>query len=1796
MQKFLVALCLLLVSICPVVFAQDDREQARIAEWKQYQLPDAPYSRFVGPDSKFIFRIPADWKKPGSELTFVGPHSSMIRVVTEKIPDGYPLPNYVAAFMRALDGVSGAEESLVSRRTEFQDLEAREISFETQGPDGDQFRSVTWVTTIGPDATIFILQTPAKNASEIEPFFKGVIQSVSFTDAFALEQLEVRQKDLKRVASPIKEFQNVLAELNQTNSNRAAAIDRLASIFNTSPDMVLDLFLDRRPIVRAAAVEALSRSSNSSYEPFLWDALNDREIFAAAIAARRLAQIPEFPAKLLAHSMSGFATEPMARVWPFMSKENRLEILKAGFKQTAVPTSPPPPAPARRRKSDVTVSVEQLKPIMPGAAVSAPNFIPPDPNIQMGLLTLMADDPVADFQVPLDRLMAANYDPLVIVGLQVANFRSERLPLEPLFKLAGSANQQVRTFALQNLSCSAGVAEIPRIEALSSKNPSDSAFIKKVVEWIRLQDQLQKNVVPKPEVLKTNVTIKPFAENLFPQRVTHYLSIPNPAQAVDKFYNSLRSIQMDSPRAQSSLVLAMSSSRQQLGLKLSAPAEAPSLIDYTGIKSDAPINLAEWPAEEPVSPGTLRKAIVLRIADRERFERTVQVVQRDTTGFSDLTDYVAVGARAMAAWPALLPLVAKSILREKDKKLEKQDVIQFSAVRYTKLDDLEVKVFLQRRVDNTWQVETTATYFAMIGDTAILAPNLATIREMLNRASATQTRGRLEDSENFRQLKANDGDVVYFSDVKAMLERFEPKVKDDPFSLTESGALQISNTSWENSHRFDLKDNAWSRYLLPFSPKDLSAPRELLPNSTVAYFFLKPNVDALWQRWAKDNFGETESKALASLAKEIVPELGPECGMALMNLPDVDKLELSSWAAFCRMKSNKPLDALRSSELAVKGGAPDAPIEIKLEKQSYFVNARNGFLVISNTREGVKPSAAKATLAESRDYARAAEKVSNEVLVFGGYNLEAAIAEARAGNTEGGLKSQIAEIVFSLAGAFHSQYFSAAATTDSVQAKSSVGMDREGKYGIASFAPRVPGTNITYATLTPRGAAIVDQNRVSKLVMRFQSKAPGPIDNLRDDLKTPDQIVEQKSATELLLTVMPRRNVPNQKITLPVTDPKFAEFLKATNEIASEDKSVIEQARQISGDDKDAWSVARKLSNWTYKNLKWKFTAVAKPGQTLETHEADCSEFSQLYISMARSLGLPARMVSGLAYGGGSFGGHAWVEVWVGRWIELDPTWGTDYVDATHIREESFSLVTSAALNLIDIEILEANRSLADFKKTPQALANELSSAFTAQNVSVVETAFDLKVLADEFMGAGEWDRMTDAERNLISAGYKRALLEIIVEFGKDRDNNGDLRFLNVEERGELADVLFITPKGHFLKFRLAKRNEGWHLIEIVDTENGFHLVAESLRPFIKEIKSAREAKTGPKKTIQRSLFARAVSLSGTDSKKALELVEGALTEDPSNQDFLFLKAQLLMNVEKKEEGLALFRKLSNEQPVYPAALLHLATWIEFQDKHDPKEVLDLNQRYTKLEPLDPSGHMRLGSTYTDLNEPALAISEYRKALECDPDAQSRYYDLVYLLTANNLFDKVAEVFELGDKHPKAGQDLFGFVMSGLVDEEEYEAAQKMAASQPVRLRKSVAGNIALGQSLIETGKALRGLGPLNLAVQLDKESVEARLALAGGYQALGRWSAVLKVVDETLSMDYKNVAARYLRACALARLGRRAEAMEDLNKALALEPDRKFFLAYDSDLQPLSVLPAYKKLLAEAAAEAELKKKEAPK
>ena len=71
------------------------------------------------------------------------------------------------------------------------------------------------------------------------------------------------------------------------------------------------------------------------------------------------------------------------------------------------------------------------------------------------------------------------------------------------------------------------------------------------------------------------------------------------------------------------------------------------------------------------------------------------------------------------------------------------------------------------------------------------------------------------------------------------------------------------------------------------------------------------------------------------------------------------------------------------------------------------------------------------------------------------------------------------------------------------------------------------------------------------------------------------------------------------------------------------------------------------------------------------TRKGVCFDYSCLYVSMCRAVGLKVRLVTGLGYSGSAWGDHAWNQVYSSgekRWINVDTTFGStggDFFDQT---------------------------------------------------------------------------------------------------------------------------------------------------------------------------------------------------------------------------------------------------------------------------------------------------------------------------------------------------------------------------------------------------------------------------------------------------------------------------------------------------------------------------------------------------
>jgi hypothetical protein len=128
-------------------------------------------------------------------------------------------------------------------------------------------------------------------------------------------------------------------------------------------------------------------------------------------------------------------------------------------------------------------------------------------------------------------------------------------------------------------------------------------------------------------------------------------------------------------------------------------------------------------------------------------------------------------------------------------------------------------------------------------------------------------------------------------------------------------------------------------------------------------------------------------------------------------------------------------------------------------------------------------------------------------------------------------------------------------------------------------------------------------------------------------------------------------------------------YLENTVLIQSKDPRISSLVSKILNQEHDRLRKSRLIHNWVYRNIE-KVPVISVPSavDVLESRKGDCNEHTVLYTALARAAGIPTRIALGLAYIDGSFYYHAWPEIFINRWIAIDPTFGQFPADAAHIR------------------------------------------------------------------------------------------------------------------------------------------------------------------------------------------------------------------------------------------------------------------------------------------------------------------------------------------------------------------------------------------------------------------------------------------------------------------------------------------------------------------------------------------------
>ncbi len=169
------------------------------------------------------------------------------------------------------------------------------------------------------------------------------------------------------------------------------------------------------------------------------------------------------------------------------------------------------------------------------------------------------------------------------------------------------------------------------------------------------------------------------------------------------------------------------------------------------------------------------------------------------------------------------------------------------------------------------------------------------------------------------------------------------------------------------------------------------------------------------------------------------------------------------------------------------------------------------------------------------------------------------------------------------------------------------------------------------------------------------------------------------------------------------TNSSLTKYLSRTSKYDFDD-SFKSLASEIIGNSSDEFSAVSKIVLWVNHHMTYDLKLRDKnwsASRILAVRRGVCSHYSTLTVALLRSVGIPAREVSGFAYSNlpkyNSFVAHSWIEVFfpgVG-WVQFDPTYAeVGWVDVSHLRTNLSSYVSWHSYSHTDVDFLGRNSSV----------------------------------------------------------------------------------------------------------------------------------------------------------------------------------------------------------------------------------------------------------------------------------------------------------------------------------------------------------------------------------------------------------------------------------------------------------------------------------------------------------------------
>ncbi|UCC91199.1 MAG: transglutaminase domain-containing protein [Candidatus Aenigmatarchaeota archaeon] len=187
-------------------------------------------------------------------------------------------------------------------------------------------------------------------------------------------------------------------------------------------------------------------------------------------------------------------------------------------------------------------------------------------------------------------------------------------------------------------------------------------------------------------------------------------------------------------------------------------------------------------------------------------------------------------------------------------------------------------------------------------------------------------------------------------------------------------------------------------------------------------------------------------------------------------------------------------------------------------------------------------------------------------------------------------------------------------------------------------------------------------------------------------------------------------------------------YLQATENIQSSDPRFRNLAEEITRNSRDDFEKVAKLALWVYDQMTYDLSysdQTLDAVTVLENKVGVCAEYTTLFIALARSIGIPTKYVSAHAYGEYGWERHAYAEVYLGKWVPVDPLWlEIGYMDATHIRFGDHA--DNRVRNKVEV-------SGYNLKGSPQWLEDEIDLSTVSYSRVEKEEDYELTISSEGF-------------------------------------------------------------------------------------------------------------------------------------------------------------------------------------------------------------------------------------------------------------------------------------------------------------------------------------------------------------------------------------------------------------------------------------------------------------------------------